>query len=76
MKQIGDPKTRSDRNAWGGYSDVTHTQYEIEPRDVGLLKQNYQGHKHAEYRFVSTDVGRKIDWMSQPSGWNCWSFIS
>lgn len=50
-------------------------RYEIEPNDVGLQRENYLGHRHRTYMFLSSDVSRHIEVTSAPN-WTCWSFTT
>ena len=76
MKPITEPVTKNDRNAWGGYSAVTHQQFEIEECDVGKVRPDYLGQGHMSVQLTKDSVGAVIEVLTDGKGWTCWSFIS
>jgi hypothetical protein len=76
MKKLTDTFVTNDKNAWGGYRDVTHQHFVVEQDDVGAKHQNYLGMGHAIHQFTEADVGRHVDVLSMPGGYTSWSFLS
>lgn len=78
MKKLTETQRKKVSNAWGRDVIVENTDYEIESSDVGTVRMNHNGNQksasyNTEYKFVASDVGRKIRVDSAPDG--CWYFI-
>ncbi len=71
MKQLTEKVVSNTRNAWGGYANVAHQEFEVEANDIGQVKENYLGYRHKSYKFAPSDLGRIIDVMSDGTTWSC-----
>lgn len=75
MKQLTEAKKVTLSNACGRDYTTMRQQFEVEPTDVGIKRDHYQGHNHKSYTFTRADVGRTIETMSA-IGYACWHFIN
>lgn len=76
MRRIGKSGSVTALNGLGHNSTCTHTDWQVEPQDVGQTRDNYLGFRHRTYMFTRQDVGKVIDVMTDGSSWTCWSFGS
>jgi hypothetical protein len=74
MKPLTEKVWRVASNAWGRPSGAFHQDFEIEASDVGYNKPHMGGFNHNWHVFTQADVGRKINQMTDGTGWTCWSF--
>lgn len=78
MKKLTETVRKKVSNANGRDVIVENTDYEIESSDVGVTRLNYNGNQKSasydtRYKFVASDVGRKIRVDSTSDG--CWYFL-
>jgi len=74
MKAITEKQWRTAPNGWGQDSTSAEQVFEIEPSDVGVKRENWRGHRHSDYTFTRSDVGRQIAVYTDNSSWTCWVF--
>jgi hypothetical protein len=77
MKAVTGPiQVRKATNCTGPDEGFTEQDFEIEACDVGRDKEHYLGHRHRTYRFIQSDIGRRIRTTQQGNWYYCWSFTN
>lgn len=73
MKALTEPKLHVGANAWGATTQQHVQEFQVEPEDVGTVREDYRGHGHSSHKFTAADVGRVISVHSWHR-WTCWTF--
>ena len=74
MKVITERKPNSGLNAWGRPSSCYRQVMVIEESDIGKDLPHYLGYNHRTYKVKSEDLGKVLEYLTDDSQWQCWSF--
>ena len=75
MKALTEKKSRTAANAWGRDDTVQIQVFEVEPKDIGQVREHYLGMHHRSHVFRVMDVGQQIEVVTAP-GYTSWSFLT
>jgi hypothetical protein len=76
MKAFTKREKYQGQNAWGADTSGFRQTFEIDAGDVGSTRENYRGYGHSSYTFKASDIERKIEIMTDGTGWTCWVFLT
>ena len=72
MKTLTKRDTRQVTNALGRQVNCTYQDFEVTLEDVGGTRLHYRGFNHSEHKFTASDVGKKVQVMTDGTNWTCW----
>lgn len=73
MKAVGEKVEKLLKNAWGQYSGVIDQEFEVEERDIGVVRHRLNGSDTQKHVFNRADVGKRIIVRKYPDNYQgCW----
>lgn len=74
MRVVERPHMQVRTSQTGQERNITVTVLEVEEGDVGSSRSDYLGYQHQIMKFGRGDVARRIEVLSDSTGWTCWTF--